>query len=119
LLTGRTAPEEESDRLVLTPDTVVVVVVAGPDGGADAPRFPDDPPALLDLRLNQPRQLMSSPRPDARKLLLQRLRRRRRFRDESPAQAQRTASRAAALSRDRRVRAYASCMRRGAEQAAV
>jgi len=60
LLTGRTAPES-SDRLVLTPDTVVVVVVvAGPDdGGADAPRFPDDAPPLLDLRLNQPRQLMT------------------------------------------------------------
>jgi hypothetical protein len=64
LLAGRAAPES-SDRLVLTADAVVavvvvVVVVAGPDAdtGADAPRFAADPP-LLDLRLNQPRQLMS------------------------------------------------------------
>jgi hypothetical protein len=64
LLAGRAAPES-SDRLVLTADAVVavvvvVVVVAGPDAdtGADAPRFAADPP-LLDLRLNQPKQLMS------------------------------------------------------------
>jgi hypothetical protein len=120
LLTGRTAPES-SDRLVLTPDTVVVVVVAGPDdGGADAPRCPDDDPPLLDLRLNQPRQLMSAAQAVA--AAAESSAKAGGFRVESPAQAappaaaalsgdrseQRTRAVPCRLSGDRRLRAYAS-----------